>query len=293
MFTVTLVHMDEWLSTVDKRLREESPALLPIFKIYADEARFGRTYIDEELQQLNKGDSILEVGAGAMLLSCQLVREGFNVTALEPTGEGFSHFSRMRDLVLCCANQLNCRPSIINLPAESLSISERFSFAFSINVMEHVDNVQRSILNVGRSLKPGAKYRFTCPNYLFPYEPHFNIPTLFSKSLTEKVFKHQIFTAAAINDPAGTWQSLNWINVPQIRKSVRSFNELRVSFNRSLLVETLERVSHDTAFAARRSAWMRSMIGLLVRLRLHQTLKLIPAAAQPIIDCSVVKTKSL
>ena len=292
MLTVTLAHMDEWLSTVERRLREESPALLSIFKIYADEARFGRTYIDKELQRLNNGESILEVGAGAMLLSCQLVREGFNVTALEPTGEGFSHFSRMRDLVLCCADKSNCRPNIIEVPAEALSISERFSFAFSINVMEHVDSVRQSILNVGRSLKPGAKYRFTCPNYLFPYEPHFNIPTLFSKRLTEKVLKRQIFAAAAINDPAGTWQSLNWINVLEIKKYVRSSTELQVSFNRCLLVETLERVGHDAAFAARRSSWMRSMIGLLVQSRLHQTLKLIPAAAQPIIDCSIVKIKS-
>lgn len=176
MLPAALGHMDEWLEVVRTKLRAESPTLLPLFQIYADEARFGRSYIDDDLHPLAQNHCVLEVGAGAMLLSCQLVREGFNVTALEPTGDGFSHFSHMRDLVLSCADQLDCRPSIIELPAEDLSISAHFSFAFSINVMEHVDDIQRAISNVGQSLKPGGKYRFTCPNYLFPYEPHFNIP---------------------------------------------------------------------------------------------------------------------
>eukprot|EP00494_Astrolonche_serrata_P011852 UN11950 len=53
--------------------------------------------------------------------------------------------------------------------------------------MEHVDDVDQVIRNVADSLRHGGTYRFTCPNYFFPYEPHFNIPTLLSKNLTEKL----------------------------------------------------------------------------------------------------------
>ncbi|QAA94692.1 class I SAM-dependent methyltransferase [Pollutimonas thiosulfatoxidans] len=288
----TIAHMNEWLDLVYLQVQEQAPALLPIYNIYADEARFGRRYIDEELQLLDPGDNVLEVGAGAMLLSCQLAREGFNITALEPTGAGFSHFSCLRSLALYCADQLDCRPNIIELPAEALVMSEEFSFAFSVNVMEHVDSVESSIENIGRSLRLGGKYRFTCPNYLFPYEPHFNMPTLFSKSLTERLLNGYIFNASHLTDPSGTWRSLNWINVLQIKKCTRRSKTLRATFNRGFLTQTLERVNDDKAFAARRSAWMRMLIRLVVRLRLHHSLMLVPAAVQPIIDCTIKKDGS-
>ena len=76
---------------------------------------------------------------------------------------------------------------------------------------------------VGNSLVVGASYRFTCPNYLFPYEPHFNIPTLFSKQITEECLGTGYLAVTTVPDPAGTWKSLNWINVVQIKRSFDGF----------------------------------------------------------------------
>jgi hypothetical protein len=39
------------------------------------------------------GAAVLEIGAGSLLLNCQLMKEGFAITTLEPLGAGFSDFS--------------------------------------------------------------------------------------------------------------------------------------------------------------------------------------------------------
>jgi hypothetical protein len=127
-------------------------------------------------------------------------------------------------------------------------------------------------------------------NYLFPYEPHFNIPTLFSKQLTEKLLKGQIFRNKNIPDPEGTWKSLNWIDVIQIRKGIKRLPELSVTFNRRLLASTLERVVFDKDFSMRRSKWVYVVIVALVQLRLHYVVGFVPATLQPIIDCAVTRT---
>lgn len=177
-----------WLLT-DMRtcFNDTNPELLDLFDVYAAEAAFGRRYISSDLESLPAGARILEVGAGSLLLSCQLIREGFQVTALEPIGTGFSHFEQIRQIVQSRAATLECLPQGLDLAAEALTASDTFDYVFSINVMEHVENISMVITKIVKSLKPGASYRFTSPNYLFPYEPHFNIPTLFFKRVTEKM----------------------------------------------------------------------------------------------------------
>jgi len=285
--------IEDWLDVVRSRFERTAPALVPFFDTYAAEATFGRNYIRDDLARLRPKAKILEVGAGSLLLSCQLAREGFDVTALEPVGEGFSHFDQMRELVLSEANSRGCSPRILGQAAEALDAVDCFDYAFSVNVMEHVNDVASVIEKVGKSLAGGAGYRFTCPNYLFPYEPHFNMPTLFSKRLTERMLGRMIFASRNVTDPSGTWKSLNWINVVQIKRVVRGVSGLRVVFNRSMFPSTLERIASDTEFAGRRSPTIRGLILLLVRLRLHFLFGLIPAALQPIIDCRIEKSAEL
>lgn len=280
------------LSQVRSKFIETAPELLYLFDIYASEAVFGWRFIALDLQGLTPGARVTEVGAGSLLLSCQLVRAGFDVTAIEPLGSGFSHFGEMRKKVLEVAFATGCAPTVLDFAAENLQEHERFDYAFSVNVMEHVDDIARVIGNVGRSLVVGASYRFTCPNYLFPYEPHFNIPTLISKKLTERVFHRKIFGATNMPDPSGTWKSLNWINVVRIRRVVASLPGLQATFNRLLLVSTLERVVTDKQFAGRRSPSIRRILLALVRLRLHTLFQFMPATVQPIIDCRVRKISS-
>lgn len=286
-------HMDEWLNGVRAHCAQRAPDLLPLLDTYCAEARFGRRYIAADIARLPHGARILEVGAGTFLLSCQLVREGFVVTAIEPIGSGFSHFERLRELVRDCAVVLGFMPHVVNLPGEDFHEKELCDFAFSVNVMEHVNDVERVMANIASALVPGASYRFTCPNYLFPYEPHFNIPTLLSKNLTARVFGRRIFESKNMPDPLGTWLSLNWINVLQVQRIAAKLEGISVNFNRSLLVDTLERVVSDPHFASRRSPAMRFAMSLLVRVGLHRLLRFLPALSQPIMDCRIQKTSTI
>ncbi|WP_151448109.1 class I SAM-dependent methyltransferase [Lacisediminimonas profundi] len=284
------IDMEQWLAQVRSLFAGIAADLLPLFDTYSGEALFGRSYIAADIASLPRGARVLEVGAGGLLLSCQLLREGFEVTALEPTGSGFSHFDRMRQIVMDHARSQGCVPALLDFPAERLDVVSRYDYAFSINVMEHVDDVAQVIANVMTSLRAGGRYRFTCPNYLFPYEPHFNIPTFFSKNLTEKAMRKRIFNSQRVTDPAGTWASLNWITVPQIKRSVRRIPGASLALDPAMLVSTLERVVSDQRFAERRSGAVRAILGAMVRLQLHRLLGLVPALFQPIIDCTITKT---
>ena len=283
--------IEDWIDYVRKAFMRFEPELIDLFETYAGEALFGRKLIQSDLVRLRRGARVLERGAGANLLSCQLVREGYEVTALEPIGDGFTHFERMKQLVFECARLQACTPSVINAKAENFVDDECYDFAFSINVMEHVSDPEQVIRNVVRSLVDGGTYHFTCPNYLFPYEPHFNIPTLFSKSLTEYAFREKIYSSPVVVDPEGTWRTLNWINVMEVRRIVKQIPNLKIRFNRNLLSTTIARIVTDQEFAARRSPAIRALLTLFVWLKLHCLLVMIPLFCQPGIDCRIEKMK--
>lgn len=285
----TTQNFEELLASLADLVARDSPHLSSLFTTFAQEARFGRAWLDENLNRLAPGGKILEVGAGLMLLSCQLCSEGYDVTALEPIGEGFSSFAELQNLVLGYATERGIAPKIMGIPVEQLSLRQQFDFVYSVNVMEHVDNVPQALHRITEGLKPGGQYRFTCPNYLFPYEPHFNMPTLFSKTLTERAFHGRIFAYQGMHDPAGVWRSLNWISVPQIKRIVHALPGISLTFRRTVLRDALERVVHDSQFSGRRAKWVRQVAAWLVANGIHRSAAWIPVTMQPIIDCTLEK----
>lgn len=280
-----------WLADVRQFVQLHAPDITPVLDAYAGEARHGREYIADDLAALQPGAQVLELGAGALLLSCQLAREGFQVTALEPVGRGFSHFERLHNLVFELARARGHAPVLLRLPAEELAMAGQVDYAFSINVMEHVQDFPRVIERVLHSLKPGARYRFTCPNYLFPYEPHFHLFTLFSKPLTARLRAARIFNRPDMSDAAEVWHSLNWISVPAVARAVRAVPGAVAYFNRRLLVRTVERMATDPQFAARHAGALRVVLLTLLRLRLQKLFALLPASLQPVMDC-VIATRA-
>jgi SAM-dependent methyltransferase len=268
-------------------VRRDAPHLQRLLEIFAQEARVGREWLRPSLNRLAPGAAILEVGAGLMLLSCQLTKEGFRVAALEPIGEGFSSFSELQKLVLVHARERGFAPEVLPIATEQLDQEGKFDFAYSINVMEHVGNFEQALERIGRAIRPGSEYRFLCANYLFPYEPHFNIPTVFSKSLTEKLFRRRIYGNTGVGDAAGVWKSLNWISVPKVRRAVRNQADVSVHFDRSTLEAVLLRTVGDREFSARRSPWIRALAKGAVGLGLHRLARWIPPLLQPVMDCSM------
>ena len=252
------------------------------------EARFGAGIIDTELASLPAGSRVLEIGAGALLLSCGLQAAGYRVSALEPLGSGFSHMDRLRQLVWDFAGQQGCAPDLDSIKAEQLDRDREFDYAFSINVMEHVDDVALVLRRVWSALRPGGSYRFVCPNYAFPYEPHFGIPTLFSKALTEQVFRRRILASRLVTDPRGTWTSLNWISVASVRRIARESLGVEPEFDRTVLDRYVRRATTDSTFRRRHSAVVRRTFTLL---DIVGAFKLVPVSAQPVMSCRLERPR--
>lgn len=284
--------INEWIDTLRSRFFDADPILQHLFETYAGEAIFGRGHIEDDLRKLNKSAEVIEIGAGSLILSSQLVREGYDVTSLEPLGDGYSHFEILREVVIDESKKHNCLPRLLSSTAESLDLTNKFDYAFSINVMEHINDPALALVKIINSLKENAIYRFVCPNYIFPYEPHFNIPIIFSKRFTFNTFKDRILSSQTVPDAIGTWNSLNWINICEVKRYV-SMLPATLFFNRKYPVLMLERVTTDSRFASRRSMWVVRLLKMIVGLKLHLFLRYCPLILQPVIDCRVTKIEKL
>lgn len=281
--------VDEFLAPVRQHLDAEAPHLRPLFDRMAGEARFARRWLDEDLSRLSETASILEIGGGTFLLTYELAREGFAITAIEPTGVGFGAFEELGDIVLALAARDGLAPKVVRCKAEEFRSDFLFEFAFSVNVMEHIEAPGIAIERVSASLSPGGSYRFLCPNYLFPYEPHFNIPTFGSKALTERLLRRHIEASTRARDPMGLWKSLNWITVPQVKRMAAADASLTVDFQRRTLASMVERSVDDAEFAKRRAPWMVAAVRVLKATRVLRFASLIPATCQPLMDVRLTK----
>jgi 2-polyprenyl-3-methyl-5-hydroxy-6-metoxy-1,4-benzoquinol methylase len=281
--------IDEWIADVRNFIQDRNPSLSAVAEVYISEAKFGRKFIDADIRKLANGAELLEIGAGSLILSSQLVREGYLVTALEPIGVGFSHFNQLQKLILELATIRNFKPNLLSLQAENLEIKSKFDLAFSINVMEHVCNVEVAIEKITDALKPSAYYRFTCPNYSFPYEPHFNLPTFVNKKITQLLLGSKIYASKNISDPKGVWESLNWISVSQLELIIKKLNHLEMVFNKKMLADTFKRLTLDDEFSSRRSAIIITIAKIIIFLRLDKLMQYVPMTIQPIIDCTIKK----
>lgn len=278
----------ELINTIRAEVVSSNPELLGTYEIYANEAAHAYSLILENLHILPSKSKVIEIGAGIMLLSCQLAKDGFDVYALEPISAGFGDFEEIKSIVIDWSTRSGYTFNVYNITVEEMNVENRFSFAYSINVMEHVENVEVAMFNIVRSLVKTGSYRFICPNYLFPYEPHFNLLTFFSKRLTFFILKPLILKSKRIKEPVALWKSLNWINVIDIKKICKK-NEVDYSFNKSVFVNSFERALQDEFFASRRSKFIVQLSKVLVRLRVHKLFNLMPETMLPVIDCTINK----
>ena len=116
---------------------------------------------------LTKDKKILEVGGGIHLLTSYL-NNNYDVTSIEPGGYK-SFTNELRNKILSKKNL-----KVHTTALENFKTDEKFDLIFSMNVLEHTDDIEihlRSCINLLRDEK--SLLLIQCPNYTFPYECHF------------------------------------------------------------------------------------------------------------------------
>jgi SAM-dependent methyltransferase len=210
---------------------------------YFAEMLFGYRFV---VQHLPAGRlRILEVGAGLGLISTYLQGLGHNVVALEPAGLSFDFFEVTKQEIWRILGK--DAPELLEKTAEELSPQTDgfFDFSFSINVMEHIADIEKATSSISSVLKPGGVSVNTCPNYIVPYEPHFGIPLLpFFPGLTKYLF------ARKISENRPLWDSLNFITLTRVKRMAVQ-NELKVAFERGLILKSFMRFEEDHEFLER------------------------------------------
>ena len=268
-------------------ISSERPELLDIFLTYQNEAMAARKFLDTSLIELNAGAEILEVGGGILALAIQLASEGFKVTTVEPVGEGFTDIAYIMKIFAEIAKNENLKFNLVESPIEDCRFNHKFDFIFSINVMEHLKDPYLVLIKLVDFLASEGKYRFFCPNYDFPYEPHYS--KWIFRRMNNAYFLSESKAATSKLDHQsnpGLYRSLNFLTVKKLRGTFKDLIGAEIRFNQIAFYDLVRRALNDSALAHRhkQSVILVRAIDLVGLLPL---LKKFPYEYAPIIDAEI------
>lgn len=133
---------------------------------------FGERGISKRLDALARrtdlrGDRLLDIGCGDGAYTIRLA-DGFNrVDAIDIQADRLALF------VHRSAGSAADRIIIGEMSATDLDYPDStFDLVTSIEVLEHIDELDQALLEIRRVLKPGGRFAFTTPNRWFPFETH-------------------------------------------------------------------------------------------------------------------------
>lgn len=266
---------EEYLSCINSQQLADKAEPQDREKIYKQLENFkneSRITLNLVEKYLHKDARILEVGAGLCILSVFLHNNGFKITPLEPLANGFGPLIKTRNIFF--DNLLIDKNfKILDIYAEDLEKNKHgeFDLIFSNNVIEHIPKFNTALQSMTDVLSKSGKMIHNCPNYLVPYEPHFEIPTLhFAPQLSKVIFSKKI------NKNIDVWNSINFITYSHIYKFAKK-NELNVKFKEHLIYDSFERLKNDPVFLSRHNnPIIRILLLIFTKLNLFSTLKLIP-----------------
>lgn len=269
----------------------ERPDLLDLFFTYQNEALAARRFLENSLIELDTGAEILEIGGGILALAIQLTHEGYKVTTVEPVSEGFSGIDFIMKVFLEIAKREDLMFELIKSPIEICTFNNKFNFIFSINVMEHLKDPYSVLLQLVETLKLGGNYRFLCPNYDFPYEPHFGKWLFLRKNKAFYLQKSKAkLNLISGEESSRLYSSLNFLTLRKLKKSVRD-SEVKLESNSYALYEILTRSIHDPEIKKRHQG-LTLLAKIVYSLKLQNLTKLVPSNFQPIMDVKATLSRT-
>lgn len=218
---------------------------------------------------LRKDIPILEVGAGLCLLSLFLKQEGYSVTALEPALGGYALFEHTKNAILQHFASIDI--TVLDCAAQELNPERhgRFKFIYSNNVMEHIPAWKDALVAMAGVLESDGVMVHSCPNYTFPYEPHYGVPVLRRLPGLSRWF-------LAGSHDMEIWDSLNFISASQVSKFGNN-NHYKVTLAPGLLYKAFARLENDDLFSARHGKLLGWLGKIVTRTKIGKLIEMIPA----------------
>ena len=256
-----------------------------LLKTYISEAEFFEKVLAPDLSSMPPGSHLVEVGSGVGLLALNLAAKGFEVTAFEPQASGFTDMHKMRDHITAnwpgAIPQVNFRDTSID---NSTRLDRPADYIFAINVIEHVPDYKVLIADALKLKTSKGVMRIICPNYAIPYEPHLELPIVFNKNLTWRIFKRRILNSP-MDNPREFWKDLSWPYQRQLNKILKELDFV-AEFSRDATNFYINRALSDTTFLNRKGRVIGTLIKAFAFVA-KQLTRFIPISLIPIIDCKV------
>lgn len=259
---ITRFHRSQWGSPPAS---SPEAAFAETFETLIEEAELAMTL-------LHPGDDsrlgpVLEVGGGVGLLHGYLRASGIDAYALEPSSFGFEGSWETGVAVLRAAEVDATRWHRL-YATEAAKIDRTFGLIFSFNLLEHVVDVDATLVALAAVLAPTGRMVHHTVNYSVPYEPHFRIPLVPLIPRLTELLRPKLTTSAV-------WRGLNFVTVGSLRRSCEAAG-LTVEFDVGMFARALERLETDPLFRSRHGAFLP--IGrALNRLGLGRALDRLPA----------------
>ncbi len=256
-----------------------------MLRTYVAEAEFFEGVLASDVSKLPSGSHLVEIGAGIGLLALNLATRGLQVTAFEPEASGFTEMYAMREVML--SNWVGKIPAVNFIDHyidATTKLDKPADYMFAINVIEHVPEYEQLIVNALKLKTDSSTLRLICPNYAIPYEPHLEIPIIFTRNLTWRIFKKRI-AKSTISNPIDFWRDLSWPTQRKLRKKLNNLG-LVAEFSRDATNHYINRALTDSKFIERKGLIIGSCLKAFAIVAKHLT-RFIPMSLIPIIDCRI------
>jgi hypothetical protein len=166
----------------------------------------------------------------------------------------------------------------------STLLDQPADYSFAINVIEHVPDFKVLISDALKLKTSKGVMRIICPNYAIPYEPHLELPIVFNKNLTWRIFKRRILNSP-MDNPREFWKDLSWPSQRQLNKILKEL-DIEAEFSRDATNFYINKALHDTTFLNRKGRVIGTLIKAFAFVAKH-LIRFIPISLIPIIDCKV------